>query len=315
MPNTNHLNLNCPIHGDYQKFKSDPNQNCPHCVKLKIESEQSIPSIKSLLKTKFVQVGCKEHGFKQIEVPESIEFNTLCYECERTKNEKLFSTAKQGRIDEEYRKANLPANTLGMGFNRLDQTQSDRQGIICQALTAMILTTLDKGDAISAKNILFTGGMGTGKTLMMSIFLQNIIKRSFKNQSSLDPNDLSMNNRLRCFFITEAQIIQTIKESWNKESKESYKRFIHKLSTVPILAIDDVGSIESSSHLFEMYTSVIDERYKRRLPILMTSNVTHEEIHKIIGTRPTDRLLESERALVIRCDWQSYRRRNGLSVI
>lgn len=313
MPNTNHLN--CPIHGDYQKFKNDPNQNCPHCEKLKIETEQSIPIIKSLLKTKFVQVGCEEHGFKQIEVPESIEFNTLCYECERNKNEKLFSTAKQSRIDEEYRKASLPANTLGMGFNKLDQTQSERQGIICQALTAMIMTILDKGDAISAKNILFTGGMGTGKTLMMSIFLQNIIKRSFKNQSSLDPNDLSINNRLRCFFITEAQIIQTIKESWNKESKESYKRFIHKLSTVPILAIDDVGSIESSSHLFEMYTSVIDERYKRRLPILMTSNVTHEEIHKIIGTRPTDRLLESERALVIRCDWQSYRRRNGLSVI
>lgn len=315
--NENTTELTCETHGGYLKFKNDPNKNCPYCEK-DIADLKSTPFFRKTnsFSNSFVtvEVGCVEHGFKSAQVPISLaeKIQNTCEKCSQAYNSGLNMAIKK-RIDEELEKANIPLNTRSLSFESLDKSASPKQALICKTLIDDIKQLIKVGTAKQYRNLFITGSMGTGKTAIASIFLKNIIVRSIDSPTK-DPNDVIYENKLRCLFTSESQLIQDIKDTW-KDSQTSTKRIFNKLSTVPILCIDDVGSIESSTHLFEAYTAIIDERYKRNLPTIMTSNVPHTDLGKVIGSRSADRFLESDKALVINCDWKGYRQRTPVQVL
>lgn len=310
--------LLCETHGGYLKYKTEANQNCPYCEKHEVDLK-STPYFQKInaFSNSFVwvEVGCVEHGFKTAQVPTSLaeKIQNTCEECAQADQSGLNSAIKK-RIDEELTKANIPLNTRNLSFDTLDKKASPKQALICQTLIDDIKQLIKVGTAKQFRNLYLTGPMGTGKTAIASIFLKNIIVRSIDCKTK-DPNDLIYENKLRCLFLSESQLIQDIKDTWKDGSQTSTKRIFNKLSTVPILCIDDVGSIESSTHLFEAYTAIIDERYKRNLPTIMTSNVPHTDLGKVIGSRSADRFLESNKALVINCDWRGYRQLSPVQVL
>ena len=316
---TNNTNeLVCETHGGYLKFKNDPNQNCPYCEKQEADLKSTPFFQKSNMFSNsfvYVEVGCSAHGFKKAQVPISMaeKIQNTCEECKRTDNS-AHNAAVKKLIDRELAAANIPMNTRNLSYDSLDTSSSPKQALIIQTLIDDIKQLVKVGTAKHYRNLYLTGPMGTGKTAIAAIFLKNIIVRSIDSPTK-DPNDLVYENKLRCLFISESQLIQDIKDTWTDRSQTSTKRIFHKLSTVPILCIDDIGSIESSTHLFEAYTAIIDERYKRNLPTIMTSNVPHMDLGKVIGSRSADRFLESDRALVISFDWQGYRQRNPVQVL
>lgn len=309
--------LLCETHGGYLKYKTEANQNCPYCEKQEADLK-STPYFKQIntFSNSFVtvEVGCVEHGFKSSQVPISIadKIQNTCKQC--LSSDEALNTAKKLLIDKELAKANVPMNTRSMSYDSMDKSSSPKQHVICETLVEDIKQLIHVRTAKNYRNLFITGNMGTGKTLLASVFLKNIIVRSVFTLTN-DPNDVVFENNLRCFFTTESQLIQDIKDTWKDGSQTTTKRIFKKLSSVPILCIDDVGSIESSTHLFEAYTAIIDERYKRNLPTIMTSNVSHADLGKVIGSRSADRFLESDRALVINCDWQGYRQRKPVQVI
>jgi DNA replication protein DnaC len=310
--------FSCLSHGEYRKFNNDQDTSCPYCIQAEAKANtlKNNHPIQSLLSIKTVKVGCLTHGFKEIQIPSSIseKVENTCDECRLLEKKPAIEASINLRIQDEYMNANLPKNSLNMSFENLDLSQSTKQSLIVSTLIEDIKNMLEKGEALNHRNIYLGGAMGTGKTAMASIFIQNIIKRSV-TCTSHDANDIAYKNKLRCLFITEAQIIHDIKETWSNTSNNTVKAIIQRLSRVPILCIDDIGSLESSTHLFEAYSTILDERYKRQLPTIMTSNVAHDELYQLIGSRSADRFLESDRILVINCDWGSYRQRKPITVI
>ncbi|MGK8773007.1 ATP-binding protein [Acinetobacter baumannii] len=308
----------CSTHGKYRKFKLTGDSTCPFCAKEVKESENSLEcmEIQNHISVQSVRVGCEIHGYRQVQVPQLISASVdgTCYECNSSGNQKALNEAISLRIHEEYKKAKLPKNSINLTFEELDTSKSAKQKLIIQALIKEIQAIIAKGSAIDCRNILLSGSMGAGKTAMASIFLQNIIKRSVKCTTK-HINDIYYENKLRCAFITESQLINDIQETWKKDCRTTTKEIYNHLSHVPILCIDDVGSLASSSYLFEAYTTILDARYKLRLPTLITSNIAYTELEKLIGSRSADRFLESGRILVVNCDWQSYRQSNAIEVI
>lgn len=309
----------CLSHGGYLKFKTEQNQNCPYCEKEESELKRK-PYFKqpSSFSNAFAEIetGCTEHGFKKIQVPIALaeKLQHTCEKCKQNSETLSLDSARKLNIDKELAKANIPLNTRNQSFESMDKTASPKQSVIIKTLVEDIKQLISVGTAKQYRNLFITGDMGTGKTLIAALFLKNIIIRCVSSKTG-DANDLIYQNKLRCLFITESQLIQDIKDTWKDGSQTSTKRIYHKLSTVPILCIDDVGSIESSTHLYDAYTAIIDERYKRNLPTLMTSNVNYQNLGNIIGSRSADRFLESDRALVINCDWHGYRQLKPVQVL
>lgn len=87
--------------------------------------------------------------------------------------------------------------------------------------------------------------------------------------------------------------------------------YIDSLNSFPLLIIDDLGVERNSEFAREQVFSVIDSRYRSQLPLIVTTNLTPEQMRNpedLARARIYDRVLE--RCTPIRVDNQNIRERN-----
>ncbi len=105
-----------------------------------------------------------------------------------------------------------------------------------------------------------TGGVGTGKTFLISSILKELVKRGKS-----------------VYFISFEELIDVWGSSWHNE--QSKKRLQDKLKGVEVLGIDEVRSDarNHSGFLSLGFDSVIRYRTSNLLPTLVTTNMTAEQ--------------------------------------
>jgi DNA replication protein DnaC len=96
----------------------------------------------------------------------------------------------------------------------------------------------------------------------------------------------------------------------NIDANRTEAAWLHTFTNPTILAISDpvppLGSVKEGFQLATLF-SIIDRRYRDMKPTLMTLNVNdRDEAEKRMAPNIVDRLAHG--ALVLRCDWPSYRR-------
>ena len=139
-----------------------------------------------------------------------------------------------------------------------------------------------------AGNLIAIGGTGSGKTLLASAMVDEVIeKRS-------------------CKLITLSGIFSTIKQSWNDPAALDEQKLIESLASYDLLIIDEVGVQSDTDWEKGIIFQIIDGRYQNMLPTVLISNLEVSEIQKIIGDRCVDRLRD-EGAFVVAFDWESKR--------
>ena len=153
---------------------------------------------------------------------------------------------------------------------------------------------VDTFEATSGCNVLMIGSPGTGKNMMAAIIGQEIIKRDFS-----------------FFHITAMKLVRHIKDSWrNKEVSE--QEVINSFVSPSLLVIDEIG-VQFGSPTEQLFlTEVINDRYEKRRPTILISNLKLSQLTEVMGERVIDRFYDDGSKLFV-FDWQSYRR-NKLSV-
>ena len=89
--------------------------------------------------------------------------------------------------------------------------------------------------------------------------------------------------------------------------------YIDSFNSFPLLIIDDLGVERNSEFAREQVFSVIDSRYRSQLPLIVTTNLTPEQMRNpedIARARIYDRVLE--RCTPIRIDSQNIRKQNKM---
>ena len=87
--------------------------------------------------------------------------------------------------------------------------------------------------------------------------------------------------------------------------------YIDSFNSFPLLIIDDLGVERNSEFAREQVFSVIDSRYRSQLPLIVTTNLTPEQMRNpedLARARIYDRVLE--RCTPIRVDGQNIRKQN-----
>lgn len=307
----NRLNLHCVLHGEYQKFITAQDKKCPHCTSVESKNiEKAIVEkqlIKSSLSVVQVIVKCDEHGESTFDVPVFMKDKVgYCPKCAGYERSKEMKPKIRTAVEDLLKSACIPANYLDQRFSQLDATKSVKQQRIVARLTQYVLDLKLSGNSEGNKNILLSGNMGTGKTLYASILLKEIISRSIVSGVS-DEKDIKFKGGMSALFVSEPELLTSITATW-KSDGESTKALLNRLATKSILCIDDVGAVTSThAHLLDFYASLIDERYKRRLPTIMTSNLEASDLRLVIGARSADRFMEKNRIIIANFDWNGYR--------
>lgn len=143
----------------------------------------------------------------------------------------------------------------------------------------------------AGKSALFIGLPGTGKThLAIGIALQ------------------IMAEERSAMFATVMRAIRTIKDTWRKGADTSEAEAIQALVFPDLLILDEIGLQFGSDAEKLLLFDVLNERYERRRPTILLSNLTAQEVSGYLGERIMDRLREDGGEVIV-FDWESHRGR------
>lgn len=123
------------------------------------------------------------------------------------------------------------------------------------------------------KGLLLYGTVGTGKTFYAACIANRLL-----------------DNGTPCMMTNFARLTNQIQGTY--EGKQEY---IDSLNRYPLLIIDDLGAERQSMYMQEMVFNIIDARYRSGLPLIITTNLTADEIKKpqeVRYQRIYDRILE-----------------------
>ena len=207
-----------------------------------------------------------------------------CQRIERTKQEALISQKKH---------SDLVRRLKNEGFSdpaMLDWTFENDNGRSPQMHHAH--RYVEQWQTMRSENLglLLWGGVGTGKS-----FLAGCIANALMEQE--------VPVRMTNF----ARILNELNGSFSSRNE-----VIDKLCRYPLLIIDDFGMERGTEYALEQIYSIVDSRYRSRKPLIVTTNLTLDEIRYPQDTahaRIYDRLLEM--CVPISCIGVSFRKENA----
>lgn len=134
------------------------------------------------------------------------------------------------------------------------------------------------------------GRAGNGKSHLAAALVNSVIKRGFT-----------------AVFIEVPDLFSRIKATYGAEGEGSEDRIMAALGKCDLLVLDDAGAERPSEWVKEKFFQIINTRYKKRLPVVITTNTKDmAELEEIIGFRAYDRVLEMCEPL--KNNGESYRR-------
>ena len=211
--------------------------------------------------------------------------------------------AEEKREAEKQKQASIDRWQARMGFAGIPDRFRDR------TLGSFIASTDQQRKALTfaqqyadtfsevmseGRSALFVGKPGTGKTHLAVGIALAVMERW---------NAVAL-------FTTTMRAIRRVKDTWKRDSEESETQAIAALVFPDLLILDEVGVQFGSDTEKLILFDVLNERYEKRKPTLMLSNLTVQEVQGHLGERIFDRLRE-DGGRVIAFDWASHRGKAG----
>lgn len=108
-------------------------------------------------------------------------------------------------------------------------------------------------------------------------------------------------------FTTVMRAVRRVKDTWGRGSSESESEAISALVFPDLLILDEVGVQFGSDTEKLLLFDILNERYERRRPTILMSNLPIDEVSAYLGARVFDRLRE-DGGEFISFTWESYRK-------
>lgn len=166
----------------------------------------------------------------------------------------------------------IPARYRGVSFDRPPVTEINGDAV--NAVRDW-LDSLDK-NLDEGHGLWLMGDTGTGKTTLAMLVSKETLKAGHSVAIYSMPKLLA---RIRATFDASA-------------GEESYAELFERLCDVDLLHIDDVGAEKQTEWVLEQLYALVNERYEREKPMVITTNLSHEQLEAQIGERTVSRLVE-----------------------
>lgn len=141
---------------------------------------------------------------------------------------------------------------------------------------------------LTGQGLVLMGPRGTGKTHLAAAIAAEL-----------------MQNLYSVIFQPVPVLLKRIQATYRKHAEEQEDKLLAALASCDLLILDDVGAEKWTEWVESTLFTIIDERYRHMLPLVITTNCSMEELEAQIGGRSFDRLVEVCR--FVRMDAESYR--------
>lgn len=237
------------------------------------------PELKTLI--------CEKHGEHQERAVQALSKWLVFSNCEKCSAEERVAEEKKQREEEisaaiargkERRlQAGIPKRYIGHTFDQFNPL-NDAQ-IKAKSKFERLSVELETGEA--KNNLIVTGGVGTGKTLLASCLIDSVV------------------NTISCEMVKCIDLVRNLKATWKRDSEQSETDLIEYYTSLKLLIIDEVG-VQFGTDTERMFIfDVIDGRYQNELPTILISNQSVKGIGEVIGDRVIDRLRHDGGHLIV----------------
>lgn len=166
----------------------------------------------------------------------------------------------------------IPARYRGVSFDRPPVTQ------INDAVVSQVREYCDRLEESldSGRGLWFFGNSGTGKTTLAMLV-----------------SKLTLEAGRTAAIYSMPQLLSRIRQTFDSlPGEESYLDLFGQLTSVDLLHLDDLGSENRTEWVLEQLYALINERYEAERSLVVTTNLTAEQLEEQIGERVVSRLVE-----------------------
>ncbi|MBR5430743.1 MAG: ATP-binding protein [Firmicutes bacterium] len=182
--------------------------------------------------------------------------------------------------------AGLTARLQMMDFDSFDlrfypEHLKDEQGksyrdIAADALKAARALARDCAAGHARRGLLLQGEVGCGKTHLAAAVANDLIERGGD-----------------ALFLVVPEFLDQLRHSYRRENEGlDEAEIISRTYNVPLLVLDDLGAHNYSEWVCNKLFTIINHRYNRDLPCIITTNLDLPELDNRIGARSTSRIVE-----------------------
>ncbi len=119
--------------------------------------------------------------------------------------------------------------------------------------------------------LVFIGEIGCGKTHLAA----SIVNYQYEHNKP-------------AIFVDVSELLNKLKSSFNRNSDTSYNDVIERVKKAPLLVLDDFGAVNSSAWNQDELYRIINTRYNSKLPTVITSSVSLNDMDRRISSRLAD---------------------------
>ena len=213
----------------------------------------------------------------------------ICNDTGIVKNGDIVETCncfKQKIIDETYKQSNINKldeenfETFDIGFYS-NKSDKEKYGIDKSPLQNIehikdIALEFSKNiDNTSQKNLLFVGNTGLGKTFLANCIAKRVIE----------------SGKTVVYQTAPVLMDKVIEYKFSYDKDDNQKEQYNKIFDVDLLIIDDLGTETMSNNKFTELFNIINTRLLKNKKILISTNLTLNELYKQYDERVISRLI------------------------
>ena len=139
--------------------------------------------------------------------------------------------------------------------------------------------------------LIFIGGVGSGKTHLAAAIANAIYEKGG-----------------RCLFASVPELVDSLRQAYSNTTADSmgYDQLLNRIKTTPLLILDDFGGEVVTPWAKEKLYQIISYRHNAQLPMVLTSNLSLDEIGKR-DERVLSRLLDKQMSNVLAVTANDFR--------
>lgn len=171
------------------------------------------------------------------------------------------------RIERLRREAFPEAELRGCTFDR-DDGANPKLSRVCRGYAEQFARM-----KAEKRGLLLYGSVGTGKTFLAACIANAVVEQGY---SALVTNFFRLSNEI-------------------SGQRKDAQAFLDSLRACDLLVIDDLAAERDTEYMAELVLNLVDTRYRQGLPLIVTTNLTGEELRKpaeLRRARTYSRLLE-----------------------